>query len=120
MRRFWPASLAGRTLLVMLGGLTLLHVSSVVIHERALHGVETSAVEARYVDRIRAASALTVERDEGERDSAVHALSLPGLQLHWDRQALPAIAAPPAALAELIGRLGDGARVILATPQSFS
>lgn len=94
----------------MLGGLTVLHISSVVIHERALHGVETAAVEARHVDRIRAAAALAAERDEAERDAAVHAFSLPGLQLHWDRQAPPAMAKPPAALAEVVSRLGGGAR----------
>lgn len=95
----------------MLGGLTMLHVGSVVIHERALHGVETAALEARHIDRIRSAAALAARRDEADRDAAVHALSLPELQLHWDRQSLPAIETPPAALAELVSRLGDGARV---------
>lgn len=95
----------------MLGGLTVLHVGSVVIHEHALHGVEMAAVDARYADRILAARALAAERDGPERDAAVHGLSLPGLQLHWDRQAPPAAAAPTAALADLVARLGGGARV---------
>ena len=94
----------------MLGGLTALHLGSVVIHEHTLHGIETAAVDARHADRILAARALAIERDGPERDAAVHGLSLPGLQLHWDRQAPPAAEAPPAALAELLGRLGEGAR----------
>lgn len=110
MRRLWPASLAGRTLLVMLGGLTMLHVGSVVIHEHALHGVEMAAVDARHAERIQAARALAVERDGPERDAAVHGLSLPGLQLHWVQQAPPAAEAPQATLAELVARLGEGAR----------
>lgn len=95
----------------MLGGLTVLHVGSVVIHERVLHGVEAAAIEARQVDRIRAASALTAERAEEERDGAVHGLSLPGLQLHWDRQPPPVMASPPSALVELASRLGDDTRI---------
>ena len=38
MRMPWPRSLAGRITLLMLGGLTLLHVGSMIVHERALHG----------------------------------------------------------------------------------
>lgn len=112
MTRLWPASLAGRTLLVMLGGLTLLHVGSVVVHERALHGVETAVLETRHVDRIRAASVITAERAESDRDGTVHGLSLPGLQLHWDRLPPPALTTtPPAAMADLVTRLGGGAQV---------
>lgn len=111
MRRLWPASLAGRTLLVMLGGLTMLHVGSVVIHERVLHGVETAAMETRQVDRIRAASALTAERAEAERDGVVHGMSLPGMQLHWSRQPPPVLASPPPTLMALASRLGENTRI---------
>lgn len=112
MKWLWPASLAGRTLLVMLGGLTFLHVGSVIIHERALHGLEIAALEERHADRIRAASASTAERAEAERDAVVHGFAMPGLQLHWSAQAPPELGpGAPAALAVLAARLGADARI---------
>lgn len=110
LRRLWPDSLASRTLLVMLGGLTLLHIGSVTVHERALHGVEVAALEMRHVDRILAAGALARGRSEPERDAAVHALSLPGLQLHWDRNP-PGTSEPSPEFEDMLVRLGSNARL---------
>ena len=43
MRLAWPASLAGRITLLLLGGLMLLHVGSMWVHERALRDTEQGA-----------------------------------------------------------------------------
>lgn len=48
----WPRSLAGRITLLMLGGLTLLHVGSMIVHERALHGAESGARLERLAERL--------------------------------------------------------------------
>ncbi|MCW8088275.1 ATP-binding protein [Sabulicella glaciei] len=111
VRWLWPGSLAGRITLLLLGGLTLLHLGSMVVHERALHGAESGARLERLLGRLTTATATVANTPEASRDAAAHALSLPGIELHWDRVApLPDIA-PPIPLAEAATRLGPGARL---------
>lgn len=79
----WPDSLAGRTSLVLLVGLLALHLGSVWVHEAALRGNDQSARERSLAEGLaRAGRALTALPDT-ERDRAAHALSGPGLELHW-------------------------------------
>jgi hypothetical protein len=107
----WPKSLAGRIILIMLGGLMLLHLGSMLVHERALHGAESGARVERLAERLSAAVLAVAALPEAARDAAAHALSLPGVELHWDRvPPVPEGAIPPA-LAEAGSRLGAGARL---------
>lgn len=109
--RLWPRSLAGRITLLLLGGLTLLHLGSMVVHERALHGAESGARVERLADRVSAAAAAVAPLPEASRDPAAHALSAPGIDIHWDRvPPLPATPPPPA-LAAAAERLGAAARL---------
>lgn len=111
MRSPWPASLAGRITLLLLGGLMLLHVGSMWVHERSLRGSEHGARLDRMADQLAAARAAVAPLPEAARDAAAHAISRPGLEIHWDRlPPLPA-APPPDALAEALARLGAGARL---------
>jgi signal transduction histidine kinase len=116
--RFWdlvrPDSLAGRTMFVLVGGLTLLDAGSMLIHDRALHQAELSAFETRVADRILAASAVSAGQPEAERDAVVRQWSLAGLELRW-------LATPPAPHAtaserfpELFEQLGESGAVIRA------
>ncbi len=111
MRSFWPASLAGRITLLLLGGLMLLHIGSMWVHERALRGSEQGARLERLADHLAAARAAVVPLPEPARDAAAHAISRPGLDIHWDRIAPLPTTAPPDALAALAARLGPGARI---------
>lgn len=111
MRWLWPASLAGRITLLLLGGLMLLHIGSMWVHERALRGSEQGARLERMADQLAAARAAVAPLPEEARDPAAHAISRPGLEIHWDRVAPLPAAAPPAALAEAAARLGAGARL---------
>ncbi len=109
--RAWPESLAGRITLLLIGGLTLLHIGSMVVHERALHGAESEARIERLAERIAAAAAAVSAAPEPARDAAAHAMTSPGIVLHWDRGApLPEGPAPPA-LAAAAARLGPEARL---------
>ena len=85
--RLWrllnPASLSGRTVWLLVGGLTLLHLGSMVIHERTLHGAELNAFEARVADRILASAAVAALEPEAGREAAVRAMSMPGIALRW-------------------------------------
>lgn len=107
----WPRSLAGRVTLLLLGGLTLLHLGSMVVHERALHGAESGARAERLSDRVHAAVTAVAPLPESARDAAAHAVATPGIEIHWDRVAPLPDASPPAALADAAERLGRGARL---------
>jgi signal transduction histidine kinase len=111
MRSIWPSSLAGRITLLLLGGLMLLHVGSMWVHERALRGSEQGARLERMADQLAAARAAVAPLPEAGRDAAAHAISRPGLEIHWDRVVPLAAGAPPEALAEAAARLGPGARL---------
>ncbi len=111
MRSAWPASLAGRITLLLLGGLMLLHVGSMWVHERALRDTEQGARLERLADRVAAASAAVAALPEDARDAAAHAVSRPGLEIHWDRVPPLAAAPPPDALAQAAARLGPGVRI---------
>lgn len=111
MRSPWPASLAGRITLLLLGGLMLLHIGSMWVHERALRGTEQGARLERMADQLAAARTAVATLPEAARDAAVHAISRPGIELHWDRVAPLPEAAPPEALADAAARLGPSARL---------
>ncbi|MBP0463908.1 HAMP domain-containing protein [Roseomonas sp. PWR1] len=111
MRVRWPASLAGRITLLLLGGLMLLHIGSMWVHERALRDTEQGARIERMADQLAAARAAVAPLPEAARDAAAHAISRPGLDIHWDRVAPLPEAAPPEALAAAATRLGPGARI---------
>ncbi len=111
MRSLWPASLAGRITLLLLGGLMLLHIGSMWVHERALRDTEQGARLERMADHLAAARSAVAPLPEAARDAAAHAISRPGLEIHWDRVAPLPEATPPETLAAAAARLGPGARI---------
>lgn len=111
IRWLWPRSLAGRITLLLIGGLTLLHVGSMVVHERALHGAEAGARVERLAARLAAVAGSLGSLPEAARDAAAHAQSLPGIELHWDRVAPVPEGLPPPGLAGVVDQLAPGARV---------
>ncbi len=109
--RIWPQSLAGRIILLLLGGLTLLHLGSMAVHESALDDAESGARIERLAARLSAAATLIATLPEPSRDAAAHGLSLPGIDIHWDRAAPIPDGPVPARLAAAGSRLGPGARL---------
>lgn len=114
-----PDSLAGRTVWLLVGGLSMLHVGSMFIHERSLHGAEVNALEARMSDRILAAGSIAAQAPPQEREAMVRNLSLPGLVLEW-RAGMPLGLAEGAvfAPAELAARLGPQLRSLRSGTES--
>lgn len=90
LTRAWPDGLAGRTTLVLLAGLLALHIGSVWIHEAALRGSDQAARELALAEGLARAGRALSALPEAERDRAAHALSSPGLELHWRRGLPPA------------------------------
>jgi signal transduction histidine kinase len=111
MRFRWLDSLAGRIILLLLGGLMMLHLGSLWVHERALHGAEGGARIDRLAERLSAAALAISAAPEAGRDAAAHALSIPGIELHWERASPLAEGAIPSDLAPTAARLGPGARL---------
>jgi len=109
MRLLRLDSLAGRTVWLLVGGLGLLHLGSMAVHERALHGAELTAFEDRLADRVLAAAAVAAHSLPPRRAEAVAALSLPRLSLSWQAEAPAAPVGPGDALAGRVGRLGSDA-----------
>jgi signal transduction histidine kinase len=107
--RLLPDSLAGRTTLVLLLGLSAFHLGSVWLHERTAHSAASGAREVQVAERLAAASRALATLPEAERDATAHALSSPGLEAHWSRVAGlgPGQVADPAlaALRERLARL---------------
>ena len=114
--RLGADSLAGRTLWLLVGGLGLLHLGSMAAHERALHGAEVAALEARAADRIVSAGVVAAARPPAERDAAVRDLSLPGLSLRWSAEPPAAADLPADSFAELRGRLAEALAPQVADP----
>lgn len=93
LARLWPDGLSGRTMLVLLAGLFALHVGSVWVHESSVRGNHQAARESAIAEGLlRARRALAVLPPD-QRDRAAHALSSPGLELHWRGGSPPAEAA---------------------------
>ena len=86
----WPDGLAGRTTLVLLAGLLTLHVGSVLVHEAALRSNQQEAREKAIAETLSRARRAVSVVPVAERDRAAHALSSPGLEMHW-RDDIPSI-----------------------------
>lgn len=84
MRRLVPDSIAGRTILVLLIGLTLSHLVSMGVYHKDLLNELGLSGEKQTIERIasvtRAIAAVTKE----SREDTAHALSGQSLEAHWD------------------------------------
>lgn len=109
--RIWPRSLAGRITLLLLGGLMLMHLGSMLVHDRALRGSVQGSHMERLADRLATAQAAVATLPEAAREAAAHRLSRPGIEIHWDRLAPLPPAPAPDALASLAALLGPEARL---------
>jgi signal transduction histidine kinase len=81
--RLWPATLAGRTTVVLLCSLLALHVGSVWIHEVGVRSTDRAARERALTERLVQAARALASASEVGRDAVAHTLSTPGLELHW-------------------------------------
>lgn len=107
VRRLWPAGLAGRTVVLLLGSMLLLHLGSVWLYENGLRGAAETSRERQIAERLSAAKRAVAALPEGDRDRTAHALAAPGLDVHWSPIAVvqPTAGRDDARLAELRERL---------------
>ncbi len=83
LARLLPDSLAGRTTLVLLVGLSAFHIGSLWLHERTEHSAAAEARQEQVAERLAAAERALAAQPEAARDATAHALSSPALELHW-------------------------------------
>lgn len=70
-------------MLVLLAGLFALHLGSIWVHEVALRSSDQAARERNLAEGLARAGRALATLPPAERDRAAHALSSPGLELHW-------------------------------------
>ncbi len=83
LRRLVPDTLGGRIVLVLLVGLMAFHLGSLWLHQIGTAAVLGTTREAQLAERLVAAKRALAELPAEERDRTAHALSSPGLDMHW-------------------------------------
>ncbi len=86
MKRFLPESIAGRTVLVLLVGLTLSHVISMVIYSSDRADALTILGGGQVAERIATIARLVEETAPADRPRILKAVNSPTLRVTWSRE----------------------------------
>lgn len=106
----WPTSLGGRTVLVLLAAVILVHLGSMLAYRESAMDAASAAHAAQIAGRLTTARRALADRPPGARDSAAHALSSGGVTLRWDMRPVTDDAAEPDAVLRALARsLADAA-----------
>lgn len=84
LKRFLPDSIAGRTILVLLVGLTLSHLVSMGAYQNDLLTELGLSSNQHLAERIASISHAVAEQPEANRENTAHGLSSRTLEAHWD------------------------------------
>lgn len=82
----WPTSLGGRTVLVLLAAVIVVHLGSMLAYRESAIDAATEAYAAQVAGRLATALRAVAERPSGKRDATAHELSSDGLTLRWDQR----------------------------------
>lgn len=102
-----PGTIAGRVIVVLLIGLTASHVASVGLYRSDLReelGISTSRLLAERIVAMQRAIAASPPED---RDRTAHALSGPGVEVHWDNAPSTEAPAPDAWKTQLARHIAE-------------
>lgn len=113
MKRLLPDSIAGRTMFVLLVGLTLSHVLSTAVYSTDHQTAVLEASESQFADRVASVARLLDRAGNQERADLVEALGSPILGVSWtkapafphDHRESPELGAVRAALEPYFGPL---------------
>lgn len=86
LRALWPTSLGGRTVLVLLAAVIVVHLGSMLAYRESAIDAASEAHAAQVAGRLATALRAVAERPPGERDATAHELSSDGLTLRWDQR----------------------------------
>lgn len=87
-RRFWPDTLVGRTVLVLLVGLLLSQLAGVVLYSMNRLELASRLGGRETAERIAGVVKLFEEASESERGRIIRAMQRPGLRIGWGRSPL--------------------------------
>lgn len=91
LNSLWPKGLAGRTILVLLAAVVLVHLGTVALYHDDLPSRAGAAFADQVAGRLAVAAHAMMDVPAPERDIRAHALSSPGLELHWGDHAAVAL-----------------------------
>jgi signal transduction histidine kinase len=84
LQGLWPTSIRGRTVLVLLTSVVLVHLGSLFAYRASVIDAADGAYSAQIASRLAMARRDVADRPQGERDRTAHELSSDGLELRWD------------------------------------
>ncbi len=82
-RAVWPQGLGGRTILVLSAAVVLVHLGTVLLYRDDLSSRADTVFASQVAGRLATAARALMDTDPQRRDVRAHALSAPGLDLHW-------------------------------------
>ena len=90
LRRLWPRGLGGRTILVLSAAVVLVHLGTVALYRDDASGRADALFASQVAGRLATAARAVTATPLPDRDAEAHALSSPGLDLHWGDHAATA------------------------------
>ncbi len=94
----WPRGLGGRTILVLSVAVVLVHLSTVLLYHDSDPSQADAVFAGQVAGRLATAARVMAETAPSQRDAHAHALSSPGLDLHWGDHATTGAPSSPMAL----------------------
>ncbi len=79
----WPRGLGGRTILVLSAAVVLVHLSTVLLYHDITPDRADEVFANQVAGRLATAARVMMDTAPPQRDAGAHALSSPGLDLHW-------------------------------------
>jgi len=79
----WPQGLGGRTILVLSAAVVLVHLGTVLLYRDEVSSRADMVFAGQVAGRLATAARVVTETALPQRDARAHALSSPGLELHW-------------------------------------
>jgi len=94
MQALWPNGLGGRTILVLSAAVVFVHLGSVLLYDDTIGDRTGRTFADQVAGRLATAARALEHSDTAGRDNRAHALSGPGLDLHWgDHATVPPVSA---------------------------
>lgn len=86
LRPFWPTSLGGRTILILVAAVVMVHLGSMLAYRGSMTDAVSQAHSGQLAGRLVTAMRAVTGTPAAERDRIAHELSSGDVELRWDRR----------------------------------
>lgn len=86
LRKLWPSSLGGRTVIILIAAVVLVHLGSMLAYRELAVDAASAAQAKQLAEQLVTSMRAINERPRGRRDQTAHDLSSGGLALRWSDQ----------------------------------